>query len=83
MENPLPDLSRLNDNERWFHLGATLGTIRADIDKLVGNGQPGRIKLLEDKVSLHEKYLWLVMGGGIAIGWILHYGMAALSAVKQ
>ncbi|HEV8384006.1 MAG TPA: hypothetical protein VGQ11_03975 [Candidatus Acidoferrales bacterium] len=38
---------------------------------LAGNGQPGRIQRLEDKVRAHDRWLWLMMGGGAVVGWLL------------
>jgi hypothetical protein len=45
-----------------------LETMMAD---LAGNGQPGRIQRLEDKVRAHDRWFWLMMGGGAVAGWLL------------
>ncbi len=38
---------------------------------LAGNGQPGRIQRLEDKVRALDRWFWLMMGGGAVVGWLL------------
>ena len=38
---------------------------------LIGNGQPGRIQKLEDKIKRHDHFIWLTTGGGVVIGYIL------------
>jgi hypothetical protein len=38
---------------------------------IAGNGQPGRLQQLEDKVRSHDRLFWLLTGAGIVFGWIL------------
>ena len=38
---------------------------------LAGNGQPGRIQQLEDKVRAHDRLIWLMTGAGVVVGWLL------------
>lgn len=38
---------------------------------IAGNGQPGRLQKLEEKVHSHDRLFWLLTGGGIVFGWIL------------
>lgn len=45
-----------------------LETMMAD---LAGNGQPGRIHRLEDKVRAHDRLFWLITGAGVVFGWLL------------
>jgi hypothetical protein len=45
-----------------------LETMMAD---LAGNGQPGRIQRLEEKVRAHDRWFWLMLGGGAVAGWLL------------
>ena len=45
-----------------------LETMMAD---LAGNGQPGRIQRLEDKVRAHDRLIWLMTGAGVVVGWLL------------
>jgi hypothetical protein len=51
----------------------SLEHLKTQMDMLVGNGQPGRITALEDRVGRHEKFVWVVTGGGVILGWLLHY----------
>jgi hypothetical protein len=39
--------------------------------QLVGNGQPGRVQRLEEKVRRHDRVLWMVSGAGVVAGWLL------------
>ena len=39
--------------------------------ELAGNGQPGRIQQLEDKVRTHDRLFWLLTGAGALVGWLL------------
>lgn len=39
--------------------------------ELAGNGQPGRIRRLEDKVRLHDRVLWMALGAGTLAGWLM------------
>jgi hypothetical protein len=45
-----------------------LETMMAD---LAGNGRPGRIQQLEDKVRSHDHLFWLLTGAGAVAGWLL------------
>ncbi len=45
-----------------------LETMMAD---LAGNGRPGRIQQLEDKVRSHDRLFWLLTGAGAVAGWLL------------
>ena len=38
---------------------------------LTGNGQPGRMQLLEEKVRSHDRLFWLLTGAGVVAGWLL------------
>lgn len=45
-----------------------LETMMAD---LAGNGRPGRIQTLEDKVRSHDRLFWVLIGAGAVAGWLL------------
>jgi hypothetical protein len=38
---------------------------------IAGNGQPGRLQQLEDKVRSHDRLFWLLTGAGAVFGWFL------------
>ena len=47
--------------------------LKTQMDTLVGNGQPGRIAELEERVGRHEKFVWAITAGGVVLGWLLRY----------
>lgn len=51
----LADLSELKTQMRW----------------LIGNGQPGRVAQLEQRVEKHEQYVQRVLGMGATVASIL------------
>lgn len=59
---------------------AMLAVLNMQMTSLVGNGQPGRISKLEDRISALERFQWKMIGGssalgaivGIASSWLLH-----------
>ena len=49
-----------------------LARLETLLTELTGNGQPGRITRLEDKVRAHDRWLWTVAGAGLVLGWLLN-----------
>ncbi len=54
-----------------------LTELRTQMRSLLGNGQPGRIGMLERTLEGHKKFIW-GMGGAMAlaftlIGWLIGY----------
>ena len=39
--------------------------------QLIGNGQPGRISIIEKRVGRLEFYLAIAIGAGTIIGWVI------------
>lgn len=39
--------------------------------ELAGNGHPGRIQRIEDRVRLHDRVIWMASGAGLLAGWLL------------
>ncbi len=50
---------------------ADLSTLRAEMRALLGNGQPGRLRKLEEKVETHETVLQRLSGVGVFLGGVL------------
>ncbi len=50
-----PVVVRVMDNEFQREVLEKLGRLEAKVDMLVGSGQPGRMKLAEDRVTALEK----------------------------
>lgn len=48
-----------------------LERLEVNMEALVGNGQPGRIKLVEDAVNSLANWRNVIVGGGIVIAAIL------------
>jgi hypothetical protein len=41
------------------------------MNSIAGNGHPGRLQQLEDKVRAHDRLFWLLTGAGAVLGWFL------------
>lgn len=57
---------------------ADLAVLKSEMKTLVGNGQPGRLTHLEQRVARHEELLQRAMGIGAFLGGLmtlLHAGM--------
>jgi hypothetical protein len=50
-----PMLFRMSTSEFQQEVLQKLGQLEAKMDMLVGNGQPGRVKLVEDRVTVLER----------------------------
>jgi hypothetical protein len=48
-----------------------LSRLETLLNDLAGNGRPGRIHRLEEKVRLHDRILWMTAGAGLLAGWLL------------
>ena len=48
-----------------------LSRLEVLLTELTGDGCPGRIQRLEDKVRLHDRFLWMATGAGLLAGWVL------------
>jgi len=69
----------VNDDQQFkLHVMECLGELRADMKSIVGNGQPGRLNKLENKVNRHDLYIAGAMGAAVLIGYVLRYGSALL-----
>lgn len=57
---------------------ADLSTLKAEMKTLLGNGQPGRLVKMEEKVAKHEELLQRAIGIGALGGFgltLLHVGI--------
>lgn len=45
--------------------------LKTNMTALIGNGQPGRIKNIEDDVSAIKRLSYMMMGAGVAIGGLV------------
>jgi hypothetical protein len=42
------------------------------LEDLAGNGQPGRIQRIEERLRAHDRWLWTSAGAGLVAGWLLN-----------
>jgi hypothetical protein len=50
---------------------ADLATLKAEMRTLLGNGQPGRLRHIEQRVEQHEAVVQRVTGVGALLGLVL------------
>ena len=50
---------------------ADLATLKAEMRALLGNGQPGRLRQIEQRVDQHEVLVQRVTGVGALLGAVL------------
>jgi hypothetical protein len=75
-----PPLRRISPRERSsrreqdFRLMVVRKLTRLEtlLRDLAGNGQPGRIQRIEEKLRAHDRWLWTLAGGGLVAGWLLN-----------
>jgi hypothetical protein len=69
----------VNDDQQFkLHVMECLGELRADMKSIVGNGQPGRLNKLEDKVNKHDLYIAGAVGAAVLLTYILQYCISLL-----
>jgi hypothetical protein len=76
----LAELRALRDDLNGFtrSIGERMATVETQMYTLVGNGQPGRVGLLERSVQKLQEWRWKMLGvsagvGGVAslVAWLL------------
>lgn len=50
---------------------ADLATLKTEMKNLLGNGQPGRLRQIEQRVEKHEALVQRVAGVGTVVGFLL------------
>jgi hypothetical protein len=56
LRDAIPIVIRVVDHEFQKEVLEKLGRLEANMDMLVGDGQPGRMKIAEDKISTLERH---------------------------
>jgi len=69
---PRRRIAPLREQEFRLKVVKKLARLETMLKDLAGNGQPGRIQRLEEKVRAHDRWLWSVAGGGMVAGWLLN-----------
>lgn len=71
MLKPSPDAVSIRAHDFRLLVVQKLTLLETMMVELAGNGQPGRIQRLEDKVRSHDRLFWLLTGAGAVAGWLL------------
>ncbi len=61
----------LRDEDFRLMVVQKLSRLETLLTDLAGNGRPGRIQRLEDRVRLHDRVLWMATGAGALAGWLV------------
>jgi hypothetical protein len=64
-------MERNNTGDFQTDVMVTLERLETHIEALVGNGQPGKIKLIEDAIDSLVNWRNVIVGGGIVIAAII------------
>jgi len=59
----------------------TVGELKADMHLLLGNGSPGEIGKLKNRLRLLEYYAALIAGGSVIAGFIFGHSWHALVSI--
>lgn len=67
----------MNQEEFQLHVIDVLARLDENMESLVGNGQPGRVTKLEDKVEALQKERWyaggVIAGVSTLAGGLIHF----------
>jgi hypothetical protein len=54
-------------------LGERVAALEVQVKSIVGNGQPGRLTLVENSVSTLQRWKYWLMGVAASVSAIMHY----------
>jgi hypothetical protein len=55
--------ARINDMHiRMEELAKSAAALEVQVTELVGNGQPGKIRRMEEEIAAHSKFMWILLG---------------------
>ena len=66
--------------------GERIATLESQMQSLVGNGQPGRVRELENVVKNHQRLIWMGMGIVVALQVLLvllHFVAPLIPSIQQ
>lgn len=76
-------MERNNTGDFQTDVMVTLERLETHIESLVGNGQPGKIKLIEDAIDSLVNWRNVIVGGGIVIvaimAWLFYVAVPLLA----
>lgn len=54
---------RIDDmHNRMDDLAKSSTALEVKVTELMGNGQPGRIRQMEEDIAAHSKFMWILLG---------------------
>ncbi len=54
---------RINDMQiRTEQLAKSFAALEVQVTELMGNGQPGKIRQMEESIAAHSKFMWILLG---------------------
>lgn len=60
----------------------TLTRLEAQMDSLLGNGQPGRIQRVERRAQIAERFAWVLTGGLVLLALVVGWTIQIASAIR-
>jgi hypothetical protein len=77
---------RIDDMQiRMEELAKTSAALEIQVTELVGNGQPGKIRQMEEDIAAHSKFMWVLLGllGASSLSELAAHGGELLRALFQ
>lgn len=56
-----------------------VAVLKDQMERLLGNGQPGIIDKHEERLNKHDRYLWMVIGIWVGVEFLTGTGTISLS----
>lgn len=61
----------MTNEEFQLHVVESLSELKTDMHNLVGNGQPGRVRIIEQNIQSLTNWRWLITGGILVLSTVL------------
>jgi hypothetical protein len=64
----------------WEELAKSSAALEVQVTELMGNGQPGKIRRMEEEIAAHNKFMWILLGllGASSLGELAAHGRELL-----
>lgn len=66
-----------NEEEFKLEIWKTLARLETHVESLVGNGQPGRIRIIEKEIERHNWYFGVLAGAWLIVNFLSHPSILA------
>jgi hypothetical protein len=63
----------MNTEDFQTHVVDALARLDTKVTDLVGNGQPGRVSRLEEKVDTINRWRWVIAGVVLSLSALVHF----------